>query len=556
MRSLLSRSGTERSTALLLGCTLASCLICASLLVYGSGRGFDLTDEVFYLIWARDPHAYALMYQPFGFLLHPLFVAVGGNLQAYRLAGFATAAAAGAFLGAAVPCAGRQRTASILFGAASALTMFFPWIITPSYNSAANVGALLIIGGILNASRESRSRQAIVAIAAGAGLCIAAFAKPPLFALAVLGTLTVALLARRARTRVALLAVLMLGALFISLFLPLSGVPGVLARMLVTQHVLALPNTPLALPGKILRDWLGVPLVLSGGMLAALISLFFARSKLSKWPGYTAICFALVYLLGVVPDAVDGAIPDFIGLALAVAAAGYAGIVRPDHAGDRATVLVLLGAPMAVALGTFNNQWFQLNFSLPFPLLALFTLALADRSRRRAALAFGFAVAAPVAVLLLAAWAPYSLPASIFAQQVPVRPPIVSGSTLVDQETADFIEAGRGVARGALLVDLSGTGPGVAAVLDATAPVLPWLNPATPAWADVAWRGLSTSQRDQAWFVVPVWPLFQHSAPAIWLQAHRSRYCRTALPEMPFWGEERTLEIWRPCRGTSLAAAH
>src|SRR5579875_2542037 len=68
-----------------------SLLICGGLLVYGSGRGLDLTDETFYLIWTRDPNAYALLYQPFGYLLHPLFKLVGGDLQIYRLAGFAIA---------------------------------------------------------------------------------------------------------------------------------------------------------------------------------------------------------------------------------------------------------------------------------------------------------------------------------------------------------------------------------------------------------------------------------------------------------------------------------
>ena len=85
--------------ALLVAGVLLSLLICGGLLVYGSGRGLDLTDEIFYLIWTRDPNAYALVYQPFGYLLHPLFGLVGGNLQIYRLSGFAIASGAGALLG-------------------------------------------------------------------------------------------------------------------------------------------------------------------------------------------------------------------------------------------------------------------------------------------------------------------------------------------------------------------------------------------------------------------------------------------------------------------------
>ena len=138
-------ASSEGLPAVLPTAVVLSLSVCAGLLVYGSGRGFDLTDEIFYLVWTRDPNAYWLIYQPFGYLLHPLFKAVGGDLQSYRLAGFAITAAAGAVLGWSLSPAGRKPAVFALYGAAAALTIFFPWIITPSYNSAANVGALLTV---------------------------------------------------------------------------------------------------------------------------------------------------------------------------------------------------------------------------------------------------------------------------------------------------------------------------------------------------------------------------------------------------------------------------
>ena len=36
-------------------------------------RGFDFTDESFYLAWARQPSAYDIAYGLFGYGLHPLF---------------------------------------------------------------------------------------------------------------------------------------------------------------------------------------------------------------------------------------------------------------------------------------------------------------------------------------------------------------------------------------------------------------------------------------------------------------------------------------------------
>lgn len=532
---------------LFLACVVMSLLTCGGLLVYGSGRGLDLTDEIFYLVWARDPNAYQLIYQPFGYLVHPLFELVGGDLQIYRIAGFAIAAGAGALLGSSLSSTSRTRLLFSLYGAASALTIFFPWIITPSYNSAANVGALFTIGGILNII-EDGPRTRIIGVAAGAaGLCIAAYSKPPLFVIAVAVILAATFVAKSVRTTLALIATIVLGAVLISLFLAPAEIFALVGRIIESQRVLALPNNALALPGKIARDWSAVPLGLSGAAGAAALSFVIRRSRWSKWPGYAAIALSLYYFAGAAPDAIDGGLPDFPGLALVTLAAGYAGVIQHEEHPDWFAIALLLGAPVAVALGTFNNQWFQLNFSMAFPFLALFILAARDPASWRRGAARALAVLGPVAAMLLAAWYPYSLPESVFDQQIPIEHPLTHSSILVDEETATFVQSARGLARGALVVDLSGTGPGVGAVLAARAPVLLWLNPATPTWPDVVWSRLSIEERKRAWFIAPIWPLFNQSAPAKWLVTHKSRFCQKDLPPITFWDEQRTLQIWRPC---------
>jgi hypothetical protein len=523
-------------------------LICGGLLVYGSGRGLDLTDEVFYLGRTRDPTGYRLSYQPFGYLLHPLFQLTGGDLQTYRLAGFAIVAAAGAFLGSALPSADGRRRLCGLYGAVSALTVFFPWIITPSYNSAANAGAMLVIGGVLRTG-SPRGRVA-GGVAAAAGLAVAAFAKPPLFAIAVLGMAVVAVAARNRRA--AIVASLVLAAGLISLVLPPVEIVALVRQIAVSQHVLGLPTTPSALPGKVGRDWLAVPWPLWVAAVAAGASLLLRPSPGSRWLGYAAVLASLGYVPSAAADLIGGYAPDFLGLALVTTAAGYAGVARGEQAGGRLALAVLLAAPAAVALGTFNNQWAQLNYSMVFPFLALFAVGLGDpaRWRRRAVLAL--ATLGPVGVMLFSAFHPYSLPASIFDQQVRITSPLTPGVLRVDPETATFVRSAHGLARGALLLDLSGTGPGVGVILGGRAPVLPWLNPATPTWPDVVWSGLSPEARESAAFVVPIWPTFQPSAPARWLAAHKARYCRTSLPPMTFWGQRRILELWRPCVKAAL----
>ncbi|MGZ3233854.1 MAG: hypothetical protein ACXU7O_04085 [Croceibacterium sp.] len=508
----------------------------------------DLTDEIFYLVWTRDPRAHELIYQPFGYLLHPLLELAGGNLQLYRLMGFAIAALAGAVLGWSLSPAGRTRAPFALYGAAAALSLFFPWIITPSYNSAANVGALLIVAGILGVFAAVPAYRLGAAVMAAAGLCLAAFSKPPLFAIGVAAMLAAAVASRRARTAVPLLGAALLGALLTTLFLGPAEMPGLVQRMLDTQHALALPNTPLGLPAKLARDWGDVPLALSGATVAAALSFALRRTRWYAWPGYAAVALTLAYVPQAATDVIDGDMPDYLGLAFILVAAGYAGVLQHREDARLFTIGLLLAAPVAVALGTFNNQWSQLNFSIAFPLLAIFALAAADPAPGRKGVAQVLCALAPPAVMLLAAVYPYSLPASIFEQHNAIEPPLVRGTILVDDETADFVRAAHGLAQGALLIDLSGTGPGVAASLGARAPVLAWLNPATPTWPDVVWSRLTPQERESAWFVEPVWPAFERSAPARWLAAHRSAYCTRTLPPMTFWKEERTLQFWWPCK--------
>jgi hypothetical protein len=323
--SLGAAEGPLGRGVLLLGACLAL-LICGGLLVYGAGRGLDLTDEVFYLIWTRDPNAYQIVYQPFGHLLHPLFQLVGGDLEAYRLTGFAITAGAGAFLAAALPGARRNAVAFPVYGAAAALTIFFPWIVTPSYNSVANVGAMLIIGGVLGTLGDAPPARIAGAVAAGVGLCLAAFGKPPLFAIAVLVILVTAAWARGAR--IALIVSLALAAALMSLVLAPAEIVALVVRMSASQRVLGMTNTPLALPGKVWRDWLAAPWPLIAAAVAAGACLALRRARHARWLGYGAIGLGLVYVASVTRDAIDDGIPDFLGLAVATIAAGYAGVVR------------------------------------------------------------------------------------------------------------------------------------------------------------------------------------------------------------------------------------
>ena len=80
--SRLSGKDTGTNRSLLFMAAIASF---ASLLVIGwalslTGRGLDLTDEGYYLNWMADPQAFPATVTLFGFVYHPLFEMLDGDV--------------------------------------------------------------------------------------------------------------------------------------------------------------------------------------------------------------------------------------------------------------------------------------------------------------------------------------------------------------------------------------------------------------------------------------------------------------------------------------------
>lgn len=164
---------------------LGSALILFRTLAY-SGSGFDFTDEGFYLLWISNPHLYDSSVYLFGFVYHPIYEFLGGNIIALRQANLLiTFALALALCFAAISeFAGMLRrprlvllAASVGF-ASSSLLIFAPWLLTPSYNSLALQALLVSMTGILIARRELSNKSYIGWLLIGIGGWLLFMAKP------------------------------------------------------------------------------------------------------------------------------------------------------------------------------------------------------------------------------------------------------------------------------------------------------------------------------------------------------------------------------------------
>jgi hypothetical protein len=172
----IAAAGTIVAAAALLGTVIAV-----------ANRGFDLTDEAYYVLSMQEPAAYRMTSTLFGYALHPLHVLLGGSVTALRIFGLAVLAASGAAASGwfltlrrapdeALPA---LVSAAVVAAGAALPTMYYGfWLPTPSYNLLVLAAALLVLPAIVLLADRERGPSLPAALAALAGL-IAAMAKPP-----------------------------------------------------------------------------------------------------------------------------------------------------------------------------------------------------------------------------------------------------------------------------------------------------------------------------------------------------------------------------------------
>ena len=152
--------------------TLLITLAMLGWLIWRSRYGIDFSDESFYLVWIANPWIYSYSISQFGFIYHPLYLLVGGDIPLLRqtnilitflLAWGVCWALFQQFLPErlAVPRPGKFAYAALgaIFasGSLTFLTFSSLWLPTPSYNSLAMQSLLIAAIGLLLA--ESRATR-------------------------------------------------------------------------------------------------------------------------------------------------------------------------------------------------------------------------------------------------------------------------------------------------------------------------------------------------------------------------------------------------------------
>ena len=171
-------------------CASASLLL-LGWVMYRCRSGFDFTDEGYYLNWISNPWNYDASVTQFGFVYHPLYQLVGGDIAALRQTNVLVSYALSCSLcvvwvrslhlnWTTVHLQQRAAFVGVAIILASSLFSFFDlWLPTPNYNALAFQSLIVTTIGALLADREM-SRSSIAGwILIGIGGGLAFLAKPP-----------------------------------------------------------------------------------------------------------------------------------------------------------------------------------------------------------------------------------------------------------------------------------------------------------------------------------------------------------------------------------------
>ncbi|WP_422420011.1 hypothetical protein [Pseudomonas sp. GZD-222] len=195
-------------------CAIATLLLLGWLLKY-SAYGIDFTDESFYLTWISKPFLFSGSTTQFGFVYHPLYKLLGGDIAALRQANilitFGLAwALCHVFLNSLSPYQAGQRLLSLTLSAglaSAALLIFHTWLVTPSYNSLSLQALMIAAIGVLMADKKLYRSSALAWMLIGVGGWLAFMAKPSTAMALALAVLTWLLAVHRCALRPTLLAV-------------------------------------------------------------------------------------------------------------------------------------------------------------------------------------------------------------------------------------------------------------------------------------------------------------------------------------------------------------
>jgi len=509
-------------------------------LLWYSRYGIDFTDESFYLVWMSNPFNYSVSITQFGFIYHPLYQLLNGNIVALRQANilitfFLAWVLSSIYLKTIYGDQALESKLRLIIagGIATASLVFLTrWLPTPSYNSLALQALLVAAIGLLLAdkkvSRVSVAGWALIGIA----VWLAFMAKPT--TAAALGLLIGFFLLFAGKFSVRLLAISVAtagGIIVLSAFIIDGSVIAFIDRLqggveqaktLGDRHTLdqslRLDDFPLSGRAKLI-------LIVTTAVIFSSAYLSQAKIKAMAYGGaMLSMTFALMSLaivFGVTHKTLNvGKSQGLLLLSIPFAAilVGFA-LCRFDGLAQIsrlrwALALSFLLFPIAYAFGTRSNYWAWGSNAAIFWVLAGLVLLSPVASRLKfppLLLTFCLAVQlVTVALVQIGIEAPYRQPQPLHENNYEIeigRPGsklmIAKDFGLYFSEAVDMAKRAQFV-EGTPVIDLSGQSPGILYALGASNIGTPWTPggyPGSDKFLVEALKRVSCEELSAAWLL-------------------------------------------------------
>lgn len=514
-------------------------LVLIGLVCERSRYGFDFTDDAFYLIWMATPFAYKASTSQFGFVYHPFYTLVGGDVALLRMLNYGLIVVL-AWLatmqntiksdpGDAVSAIGWATRAGLLLALASTslLVTAFELPQSPSYNTLAFSAILFSIIAKSFADEPSAYATKLLCWAAIGTACATAFLAKPTTGI-ILGTIWFVYALTATRTRIALLSAAAGAALLVLIGFAWAvdgSIVGFVTRIqegIRLQVILGGKNTL----GSIWR-WEPFPLeqpqlrwLLLGSVASSLLILSnMLALGAARCVGAICCCALAVfavfisfrgYLLPIPFERFDA----LEGLALPIGCIVASAVSGSYRSLDRSRVIflaLLVLLPFVYAFGTNRPYWLNAEGGMFFWMLAGALLLVPGRDQVGAMLPVG-AVAVLVATIFVVSSHEHpqrqTQPLRLDANELNVGR--AHGRIFVSDDFGAYVDGLRKLAKagdfkaGTPVIDLTGHSPGAVYLLGGAAPGTPWLPGGYAGSRELAVAALSLVACDrlaQAWLL-------------------------------------------------------
>ena len=528
---------------------LSSAVVSVSTLIWilwACRYGIDWTDEGYHLVWISNPFIYPVSHTQFGFVYHPLYEWVDGNIATLRQANvlifFGLAWILTSTFFKTIPCPHpipRWHGTVITAGFAVLTFTYFRhwvWLPTPSYNSLALQSLMIAATGLLLMERDGARESLAGCLLLGIGGWLAFMAKPTtaialgccsVFYLLAVGKFT----ARFLFLPMAVAAISFVGGAWsidgsvtgfikrleegIEQFWLLKSGHG-LAEVLRYDTLSFYGNGPAALTASVavffftaflLRSRTNV-VMYCGTMLSALFPFF----SLAIIFGFLHVNLARDLGLGERQGLLLWAIP-FTAAFIGLSSRTFSGAFDVSRA-QWARAFIFLALPAAYSFGANTNYWLKsIGAGIFWVLAGLVLVVPAMNHPRFKSVLLSLALASQMMTVLLVHYAmdhPYRQPQPLRENNTPVEVG-KAGSTLILAESFErYLSeamdlAKRGAfSRGTPMIDLTGRSPGLLYALGAKSIGQAWLvagYPGSHEFAADALKRVACEELSVAWLL-------------------------------------------------------